>query len=287
MPSSITKWPTSVELNPLDDSTGEDRVVIYDSSSHEFTLVQQISSSLCSDELKLTDTQANQSYGYSLFSQTNDDCNSIYSEYGFRQEFNSDGGYNGTGQQEYIFGASSGTARKQDSIVLADLQFRLQSGSVDGGLDVASTYEGVVNRYFSSVTSAATIDLYTVQTPHRSFTGVGASTTDFDGPLSASFNYIQIKHAASILNATNLRHQASTITIMWARSTSNIADSPIVNAVEDLRFPSEKVIYDPSSFSAYWDINGNLVLKVYHYDINDNVRHIGKFTTLGNPRAGQ
>jgi len=290
MPSTITNYHVAVELDPCDDSTGKDRIVIYNSASAEFTLVQGVTSSICADSASIETTNVNQNYGYSLFSQDVYGCAPLYGEFNFRQIYNSAGGYNGSTQKEFFFGGKENGSRNADSVALGDLQLRIQSASAGptdtSGFKVAS-YEGITSSGRREITSEGTIELYTIQTPHRAFEAINASTDfDFDGPLSASFNYVQVKHAASILNDTNLRHQASTITIMWARDSDNIADDVIINAVEDLRYPGEKVIYDPSSFTGVWDINGNLKISVFHYDIEDDVRHTARFTTMGHPQDG-
>ncbi len=288
MAQTITKWPTSVELDPLNDPTLEDRIVIYDSSSHEFTLVEQISSSICADSASISSTATNKDYGYSLFSQGDDGCQPLFGEVTFRQDYNSNGGYNGSPQKEFFFGGD-GSTRHADSVALGDLQLRIQSASdaptIFSGHRVAS-YEGIVSSGARTINSEGQISLYTIQTPHRAFKDINGSDS-FDEPLSSSFNYIQIKHAASILNDTNERHQASTTTIMWARNSSNIADDVIINTVEDLRYPGEKIIYDPTSFRGEWSIEGNLQISVFHYDIDDNVRHTARFTTMGHPQPGQ
>lgn len=275
-----TRYPTNVELDPTNDSTGYNRVVLYNSASAKFELVQKVPSSSVADCSVLARIQAaggTSNYGRLLFSTSADGtCENIYGTAQIYLLGNNGGGFDGANGQEFRLKANTTLYA-----LSTEVPIRIDSGSSTAQENINS-YEWVASKYINPANTAGVVELYEIKIPYAT------SYTSVDYPLSGSTSYVQIKHSSTIPNSGgNLRHQASTITIMWARGNLGAAaDDPIVNAVEDLRYPEEKVIYDPSSFSAEWTLEGNLLLSVYQYDLDDDVRHMARFITVGTPGAG-
>ena len=57
----------------------------------------------------------------------------------------------------------------------------------------------------------------------------------------------------------------------------NIIDS---STVEDVRIPSNQLIFNPGSITGSWDQNGDLVISLYHYNVA-NVTHYFDYELMG------
>ncbi len=109
-----------------------------------------------------------------------------------------------------------------------------------------------------------------------STTGVGRPT------VSSSYNYVKMEHLAFAINSTSRRRtQKCTHHFAWYRNQSSPyqALDLRVSSVEDVRTPDGKVIIDPFRTTGSFNQNGDLVLSIYHYDV-DYTQHVIKYTLM-------
>jgi len=180
------------------------------------------------------------------------------------------GGFDGNNTQEFTFASSSTHA------VTYQTPIRITSGSS------SSTNAGYIQtlKYNTTVlynpSQAGNHNIITLKAPYA--TGIGSENT---GPVSSSFVYCRVHHSAQALNVQ--RVQAVTTTFAWYRPGSDTVVSPNFidsSTVEDVRIPSNQLIFNPGSITGSWDPNGNLVISLYHYNVA-NVTHYFDYELMG------
>tara|TARA_R110002153_G_scaffold49710_8_gene140134 strand:+ start:917 stop:1627 length:711 start_codon:yes stop_codon:yes gene_type:complete len=97
---------------------------------------------------------------------------------------------------------------------------------------------------------------------------------------SAAFiNYIKVIHVATdkTSGATNsARSQVMTSHITWCSPNSGPSYGLEISTTEEVKSPLNQVIIDPTRTTGTFDANGNIVLSIYHYDV-ENANHRFKY----------
>ena len=95
--------------------------------------------------------------------------------------------------------------------------------------------------------------------------------------ISASFNYIKIMHMAT--DESDSRTQVMTAHAAWQRNSSGVVSGLEFSNTEEVKTPLNEVIIDPTRTTGTFDVDGNLILSVFHYNV-DNAIHKLRYTVM-------
>lgn len=297
MPSNRSKYTVNVLLNPESLPT-EDKTVIYDSTNKEFALgegggsANEIEVGPLSDYSGLSVGQ----FQFGMFSRNNNSTNTTVS--------------GSAGVSIIAIGDSPGGSVRSN-------EFRV-SGSANGGEDDIKSMgiimplriqnpQPQVDSFFYPFESVSTVANYlehvqiirvgaTSQGQKSTFMtvslddvgnyiGSGSYSADISGvgrpTVSGSYNYVKMEHVAHTAYGTTRRAQKCTHHFIWYNNylTPFQAEDLRCTSVEDIRSPDGRVIIDPFRTTGSFNADGDLVLSIYHYDV-DYVQHTIKYTLI-------
>lgn len=95
----------------------------------------------------------------------------------------------------------------------------------------------------------------------------------------AFIQYIKVIHVATDATAgstNSARSQVMTSHITWCSPTSGPSYGLEISTTEEVKSPLNQVIIDPSKTTGSFDADGNVVLSIYHYDV-ENTNHRFKY----------
>jgi len=95
--------------------------------------------------------------------------------------------------------------------------------------------------------------------------------------ISASFNYIKIMHMAT--DESDSRTQVMTAHAAWQRNSSGVVSGLEFSNTEEVKTPLNEVIIDPTRTTGTFDEDGNLILSVFHYNV-DGAIHKLRYTVI-------
>jgi len=134
--------------------------------------------------------------------------------------------------------------------------FEIKSGSY-------STYEHFQSINVGSI-GAGQMDLTTLRIP-----GVNS--------ISADFNYIKIMHMAT--DESDSRTQVMTTHAAWQRNAAGAISNVQFSTTEEVKTPLNEILIDPSRTTGSFDDEGNLILNVYHFDVNNTIHKL-RYTVI-------
>lgn len=298
MPSNRSKYTVNVLLDPESLPT-EDKTVIYDYTNKEFALgtggstpANELAVGPLSDYTGLTVGE----FQFGMFSRANDNTNTTVS--------------GSAGVSIIAIGDSPGGSVRQN-------EFRV-SGSANGGDDDIKSM-GIImplriqnpkpeaDSFYFPFESVSTVANYlehvqivrvngTTQGQKSTFMtislddvgnyiGSGSYSADVNGvgrpTVSGSYNYVKMEHVAHTVYGSNRRAQKCTHHFIWYKDDASPyrAEDLRCTSVEDIRSPDGRVIIDPFRTTGSFNADGDLVLSIYHYDV-DYVQHTIKYTLI-------
>ena len=95
--------------------------------------------------------------------------------------------------------------------------------------------------------------------------------------ISANFNYIKIMHMAT--DESDSRTQVMTTHAAWQRNSSGVVSGLEFSNTEEVKTPLKELIIDPTRTTGTFDVDGNLILEVFHYHV-DNALHKLRYTVI-------
>lgn len=293
MPSNRSKYTVNVLLNPESLPT-VDKTVIYDSANKEFALGEGGGSANEIEVGPIAPIGTVGDHQFGMFSRNNDNSSTTVS--------GSDG--------ISLIGISDGSIIRQN-------EFRISGSANGGGDDITSM--GIVmplriqnkkpeaDGFFFPFESVSTVANYlehvqiirvgSISQGQRStfmtislddvgnYIGTGSYTYAGSGVgrpvVSSSYNYVKMEHVAHTVYGTTRRAQKCTHHFLWYKDDASPyrAEDLRCTSVEDIRSPDGRVIIDPFRTTGSFNANGDLVLSIYHYDI-DYCQHTIKYTLI-------
>ena len=130
--------------------------------------------------------------------------------------------------------------------------------------DSYSTFEHFHSITKANSSAASQVNLTTLKIP-------GVSS------ISASFNYIKIMHMAT--DESDSRTQVMTTHAAWQRNGSGVVSGLEFSNTEEVKTPLNEVIIDPTRTTGTFDVDGNLILSVFHYNVNGAIHKL-RYTVM-------
>jgi len=159
---------------------------------------------------------------------------------------------------------------------LGDLNPNQSNYDFPGTTPVASAYEHLLVTRSGALSAGQKSDFITISVPSYKGSGSFEGASANDG-ISGSYNYVKLEHMAT--SKFNTRTQQCTHHFTWYRDSSNNAQDLRVTSVENVRSPVNELIIDPRKTTGSWDSDGNLVVSLYHYNV-DYAQHIFKYLVV-------
>ena len=87
--------------------------------------------------------------------------------------------------------------------------------------------------------------------------------------------------SGSTYTNNNIRYQNATHYFRWYQGYDDtVAGVLTCDTVENNRYPSNQLIYNPGSVTGSFDAEGNLVISAYHYNVGKTI-HTFEFKFIG------
>lgn len=304
MPSNRSKYTVNVLLNP-ESLPSEDKNVFYSSANNRFELgivsesggggeANELEVGPLSDYTGLTTGE----HQFGLFSRANDNSSTTVSgsdgiavvaiagiESSVRQnEFRITTGSSANGEDDIKSVGIFMPLRVQNQTNLdpatSPFQYYKYSPVANYLEHVQVVREGSLNA--GQITDFMTISLDDVGN-YIGSSSYQVGTAGITVPtVSGSYNYVKIEHVAmNAYTSAARRTQKCTHHFAWTRDNSSPygALDLTVSSVEDVRAPQNRIIIDPFRTTGSFNENGDLVISIYHYNV-DYCQHILKYTLM-------